>query len=303
MRHRVPRTSSDRALLRPSGVQAEKSARLRKNAKLLVFKALLEYHISMVDGNNTEILGKKIFFMHPSALTQNEIVSELAQQEYEVYVIRDNNKMADILRRYPLSVVFACVDEALQPKDWEVFIKGIMDNGEIGGTVVGVIANTDNDNAKRFYLNTLKVSGGYISLKPDTGKALKRILEILKSVEAKGRRKYIRADTKDDPMASINISLNGKYINGTIWDISVVGLSCVFNEDPELEKNSLFPDIQIKLQSSILKAEGIVFGFRMSDGEKVYVIVFTQKIDPVVRTKIRTYIQKNLQLKMDQEMK
>jgi hypothetical protein len=104
-------------------------------------------------------------------------------------------------------------------------------------------------------------------------------------------------------MATINISLNDGYINGTIWDISVVGLSCVFTGDPELEKNSLFPDIQIKLQSSILKAEGIVFGSRMSGAEKVYVIVFTQKTDPVVRTKIRTYIQKNLQLKMNQEMK
>jgi hypothetical protein len=257
----------------------------------------------MVDGNNTEILGKKIFFLYPSALTQNEIVSELAQQEYEVYVIRNNDKMADILRRYPSSVVFASVDETLQPKDWEVFIRGIMGNSEIGDVAVGVIANTNNDDVKRFYLNTLKVSGGYVPLKPDTGKALGRVLEILKSVEAKGRRKYIRADTRDDSMANINISLNGRYINGTIWDISVVGLSCVFSEDPQLEKNSLFPDIQIKLQSSILKAEGIIFGSRMSGEERVYVMVFTQKIDPMVRTKIRTYIQKNLQLKMDQEMK
>jgi hypothetical protein len=300
MRHRVPKTSSDRALLRPSGVQAEKSTRLKKSTTLLVFKPLLEYHIFMTDGNNTEILGKKVFFIHPSALTQNEIVSELAQQEYEVYVIRDNDKMADVLRRYPSSVVFVSVDEVLQLKEWELFIRKIM---EIGDVVVGVIANTDNDNAKRFYLNTLKVSGGYVPLKPDSGKAIGNILGILKSVDAKGRRKYVRADTRDDPMASINIPFNGRYINGTIWDISVVGLSCVFSEDPELEKNSLFLDIQIKLQSSILKAEGIVFGSRMSGSDKVYVIVFTQKIDPVVRTRIRMYIQKNLQLKMDQEMK
>ncbi|MDR2049007.1 MAG: PilZ domain-containing protein [Treponema sp.] len=257
----------------------------------------------MADGNNAEILGKKVFFIHPSALTQNEIVSELAQQEYEVYVMRDAGKMADILRRYPSSAVFASVDEALPPKDWEAFIRNITENAETKSVAVGVIVNMDNDNAKRFYLNTLKISGGYVPLKPDTGKAIKNILEILKSVEAKGRRKYVRADTRDDPMASINISLNGKYINGTIWDISVVGLSCVFNGNPELEKNSLFPDIQIKLQSSILKVEGLVFGSRMDGADKVYVIVFTKKIDPVVRTKIRTYIQKNLQLKMDQEIK
>jgi hypothetical protein len=257
----------------------------------------------MVDGNNAEILGKKVFFVHPSALTQNEIVSGLTQQEYEVYVTRDTGKTVKILRRYPSSVVFAGVDEALQPKDWEVFIRGITENDETKNVVVGVIVNADNDNVKRFYLNSLKVSGGYVAVKPDTGKAIRNILEILKSVEAKGRRKYVRADTRADSMASINISLNGRYINGTIWDISVVGLSCVFDEDPELEKNSLFPDIQLKLQSSILKAEGIVFGSRTSDAEKVYVIIFTQKIDPEVRAKIRTYIQKNLQVKLEQEMK
>ncbi|MDR2144148.1 MAG: PilZ domain-containing protein [Treponema sp.] len=257
----------------------------------------------MADGNNTEILGKKVFFLHPSALTQNEIISELAQQEYEVYVMRDAGKMADILRRYPSSVIFASVDETLPFKDWEAFIRNITESAETKSVVVGVIVNTDNDNTKRFFLNTLKVSGGYVPLKPNTEKAIRNILEILKSVQAKGRRKYVRADTRDDPMASINISLDGKYINGTIWDISVVGLSCVFNEDPKLEKNSLFPDIQIKLQSSILKAEGLVLGFRMDGADKVYVIVFTKKIDPVVQTKIRTYIQKNLQLKMDREIK
>jgi hypothetical protein len=256
----------------------------------------------MADDNNPGILGKKVFFIHPSALTQNEIVSELSQQEYEVYIMRDGDKMTKILRRYPSSVLFASVDEVLQPKDWEAFIREIQENDKTKNVITGVIVNTDNDDAKRFYLNTLKVSGGYVSLKPDTGKAARIILEILKSAEAKGRRKYVRADTRNDSMANVNISLNGSYINGTILDISVVGLSCVFQTDPELEKNSLFPDIQIKLQSSILKAEGIVFGSRMAGAEKVYVIIFTQKIDPMVRAKIRMYIQKTLQLKMDQEI-
>lgn len=257
----------------------------------------------MADSNNPEVLGKKVFFIHPSALTQNEIVSELAQQEYEVYVIRDAGKMTKVLSRYPSAVVFASIDETLQPKDWEAFIQGIMENDAAKNVVVGVIVNTDNDNTKRLYLNTLKVSGGYVPLKPDTGTAIKNILEILKAADAKGRRKYVRADTRSDSAASINIPVNGRYANGTIWDISVVGLACVFSEDPELEKNSLLSDIQIKLQSSILRVEGLVFGSRMSDEEKVYVIVFTKKIDSMVRTKIRAYIQKNLQSKMDQEMK
>jgi hypothetical protein len=255
----------------------------------------------MNDDNNPGILGKKVFFLYPSALTQNEIVSELAQQEYEVYIIRDKDIMTEILCHYPSSVLFASIDETLQPKDWEAFIREIQENDKTKNVVIGVLVNTDNDDAKRFYLNTLKISGGCVPIKSNTGKAVKNILETLKSAEAKGRRKYVRANIRNDPMATINISHNGSYINGTILDISAVGLSCVFQTDPELEKNSLFPDIQIKLQSSLLKVEGIIFGSRMGDAEKVYVILFTKKIDPAVQTKIRMYIQKTLQLEMDRE--
>jgi hypothetical protein len=83
----------------------------------------------------------------------------------------------------------------------------------------------------------------------------------------------------------------------------VVGLSCTFAEDPELAKNTLVQNIQVKLQSTLLKMEGIVFGSRPDGASKIYVILFTQRIDPDTRSKIRTYIQHNYQTKMDAELK
>jgi len=252
---------------------------------------------------NTEILGKKVFFLHPSAYIQNEIISALVQQEHEVYVLKDESKLMSVLRKHPQSILFACVEEVLEPKQWEALIRSVMGDAATKDVAVGVIVNNDNDALKRFYLNTLKVSCGFTAIKPDAVKAIKSILELLKAVDAKGRRKYIRADTRGDPAATLNLSYNGKYFNGAIRDISVVGISCVFKEEIELEKNSLFPDIQIKLQSAIMKVEGIVFGSRAEGEEKIYVIILTQKIDPAVRTKIRSFIQKKLQAKMDQELK
>jgi hypothetical protein len=82
-----------------------------------------------------------------------------------------------------------------------------------------------------------------------------------------------------------------------------VGISCTIEDNPDITKNTLFKDIQIKLQTAIMKVEGIVFGTRMEGDDKVYVILFTQRIDPDVRTKIRKYIQHNLQSKMDIELK
>jgi hypothetical protein len=134
-------------------------------------------------------------------------------------------------------------------------------------------------------------------------RVVKHLLDILKALEAKGRRKYIRAATENESLTTINLPLNGSFVNGTIKDISVVGLSCIFAEDPELVKNTLFQNIQVKLQSTILKVEGIVFGSRTDGASKIYVILFTQRTDPDTRAKIRTYIQHNYQTKMDAELK
>jgi hypothetical protein len=168
---------------------------------------------------------------------------------------------------------------------------------------LGILSATDNEVLQRKYINSVKVQCGYTIIKSDINKSVKQLLDILKALNAKGRRKYVRATSENEALTTLNLPHNGAYINGVVKDISVVGLSCVFSEDPELEKNSLCPNIQIKLQSMILKAEGIVFGSRMDGLEKIYVILFTQRIDPDVRTKIRKYIQSNLQAKMDGELK
>jgi hypothetical protein len=125
----------------------------------------------------------------------------------------------------------------------------------------------------------------------------------LQNAEAKGRRKFIRAAPGYDSNTTINIPMHGAFVNGEIRDISVVGISCTLEGSPEIAKNVLIKDIQIKLQTSLLKVEGIVFGSRMNDGERIYVILFTQRIDLDVRTRIRKYIQQNLQTKMDGELK
>ena len=248
-------------------------------------------------------LGKKVFFLHPSVLIQNQILSELAQEEFEVYAVKDETKLRNMLKKYPDSIVFASVNEGIKESAWEEWIRGIMGNSETAGVSIGVIASISDEALRRKYTEQLKVPCGYLLLKSDVNAAIKQLVTILNSVNAKGRRKYIRALTENETNTIVNLPMNGTFVAGLIKDISVVGFSCSFKEDPDLTKNSLFNDIQIRLQAQLLKAEGIVFGSRMDGEQKTYVILFTQRIDPNVRTKIRKYIQSNLQSKMDSELK
>lgn len=253
----------------------------------------------MANEGSEDILGRKLFFLYPSALIQNQIAAELVQQEFEVYLVKDHGKLRRILKQFPNSIVFINIYDGMPEKEWEGWILGVMRDPELTGVSIGIICSTDDENLKRKYLLQLKLPCGYTVLKSDLTIAMRALMEILRTADAKGRRKYLRATMENEANTTVNLPLNGIFINGTIIDISVVGISCIFTADPDLQKNTLFQDIQIKLQTNLLKAEGIVYGSRMEGESKIYVILFTKRVDPDVCSRIRKYIQQNLQGKMD----
>jgi hypothetical protein len=259
---------------------------------------------SAAPAESNEFVGRKIFFLYPTVAVQNKIISELVQQEYEVYVAKNKDTLRRVLRNYHGSIVFVDINEQMKEADWEAWITAVKGSPDTKDTYIGVVTPNDDEQIKRKYLLTIKVCG-YTVLKFDLDKAIAHLIEVLQVLNAKGRRKFIRATTSKDSNVTLNLPFNGKFINGQIRDISVVGISCTLDGDPEIPKNTLIKDIQLKLQTSIIKIEGIVFGSR-SEGEGYetnYVLLFTQRIDPDVRTKIRKYIQHNLQSKMDAELK
>jgi hypothetical protein len=261
---------------------------------------LLGYHIPMADDNNsTDITGKKVFLLHPTALVQNEIAAALIQRELEVYIVRDHVKLRRVLKKYPNSIVFVNIDNCLPEKEWDAWIQAVLKDPPTANIAFGIFASDNDGILVHKYVDFIKVKCGYTVIKPDTRKSIIQILENLKAVNAWGCRKYIRVTSDNETLTTINLPYNNDFIKGTIKDISVAGLSCCFPFDPIIEKNSLISNIQIKLQSMLLKAEGIVFGSRMDGLLKIYVIIFTQRTDPEVRVKIRKFIQATLQARMD----
>jgi hypothetical protein len=251
----------------------------------------------MASGNESEMTGKKIFFLYPSSLIQNEIAWELVQQEYEIYHVRNHDGLRRALRRYPDSIVFINIDDGLSEKDWDAWIRMVNADPVMSPVQIGVLSAVNNDGYLEKYR---KLPCGYTVVdRSDTLRAVKQLYNVLLAVDARGRRKYIRATSENEALTTLNIPHNAEYFKGAIKDISVVGLSCAFAVDPDLDKNALCQDMQIKLQSTILKAEAIVFGSRMDGMTKIYVFLFTQRIDPDVRIKIRTYIQATMQTKMN----
>jgi len=231
------------------------------------------------------------------------VVPELVQEEFEVYIAKDETRLRHALKKFSGSIVFASINEGMKENAWEEWLRLVMVDAEITALDIGIIASRADENLRQKYLGQPRIRCGYTVLKADAAAAAGQLAELLTSVNAKGRRKYIRALTDKETNITVNFPMHGTFINGAIKDISVAGFSCSFAEDPDLAKNKLFEDIQIRLQSQILKSEGIVFGARMDANEKIYVILFTRQISPDVQTRIRKYIQSSLQNRMDSVLK
>jgi hypothetical protein len=250
--------------------------------------------------SNSDITGKKVFFVFPTAYVQNQVITELVQHEYEVYVSKDAKRLAHALKKYNDSVVFVNIDEGLHEPEWEKWIHTLM--SALPEIRVGVFSSSPDDKIREKYVDTLKIKCGFFNSKLDMSKTTVRILEVLEALNVKGRRKYLRANTEKETVATINMPVGTGFVNGTVRDVSVVGVSCSFEEEIPIHKNNLIKDIQIRLQTMLLKVEAVVFGSRVDGHEKIFVLLFTQRIDPEVKIKIRKYIQQNLQHKLDHEI-
>jgi hypothetical protein len=243
---------------------------------------------------------RKVFFLNTSPFFQNEIGSELIHQEFEIYYTNEYANLKRVLKKYPESIVFVNLDILLPEKEWEKWIRHTLADSATAATKFGVLEDIYNEQIEKKYTETLKLPCGYtVVSKADPQKTLKQLNSLLVSIEARGRRKYVRAASENDTQMTINIPHDGFFLKGVIKDISSVGISCVFQRDPELEKNALCKDMQIKLQTTILKTEGIVFGSRMDGLQKIYVFLFTQRVDPDARAKIRIFVHQLLQERMN----
>jgi hypothetical protein len=251
---------------------------------------------------NTEIVGKKVFFLCPSVHIQNQIMDELTQQEFEMYAVKDTAHMTRLLKKYDDSIVYVNLDDNTYKSELEKWIESI--RTAVPSAKIGVFSSNTDEEYKNKFIKKFNVTCGFINLKMDMNKAAKKISETLEGMNVKGRRKYLRATTEHEISATVNLPHDGNFVKGTIKDVSVVGMSCVFDRDPPLASKTLYKDIQLRLQSMLLKAEAVVFGYRTDEnGKRTYVLLFTQKISPDVRVKIRKYIHQSLQHKIDSELK
>jgi hypothetical protein len=251
---------------------------------------------------SSRTVGRKVFFLYPPSVVQDELLWEIVRHEYEVYLLKDHRKARALLARYPDSILFINLDAELKEPEWESYVRGIVESDRYSDVRVGILSYNNDEELSRKYLMDIGVSAGFIKLSLGLQESTQIVLRVLEANEARGRRKYVRART-DNPAhpAKFNVRIAEDLKSGIIKDISSVGMACTFEDFVDLAPRTYLRDIQLKLRGGLTTISGVVTGVR-KDGQTVYVVMFDPRSNPDARNRIRRFVHRYLQQQIDREM-
>ena len=261
---------------------------------------MMLYYIKTMESRFNE--GKRVFFVYPHSVFQENLIQNLVNQEYEIYLIKDHTYINTIIEAYPDAILFLNIDKGLTRDEWEKFIRSLLDSVGQPTFRIGIISYEFEKPLAELYLMELSLPGGYIQLKQSLDKATSIISKTLEANEVRGRRKYVRCQMEPERAPDFNVMMDGALVKGKVLDISSAGMAVSVSGGMEFQKNLLLRDIQINLTGRRLRVSGVVIGFRESSGgPKVFVLLFDKSVDSETRGTIRNFVNKRLQEQLDQK--
>jgi len=249
--------------------------------------------------------GKKVFFLYPPSVVKDEMVKELVEDEYEVYLLQNHHLAAKLLKEFKDSVLFINIDYTLKKEEsWEDYIKELMKNEETKDTKIGIVSYESSKDLIEKYLMELSVQCGFIRLSQGFKDSLSIIKRALDANEAKRRRKYVRIKCKDPMKATFNITKDNNSYTGRVVDISSFGMSITFDsaKNAVFENKEYLPNIQLRLNGVLCRAAGYVIG-RVDGIRLANIIVFSKETNQAGKEKIHHFVHHCLQYEIDQKLK
>ena len=235
-------------------------------------------------------VGKKIFLLYPHSVIREEMLDVLIMAGYETYTLFDEKKAVKLLIKFPGSIMFINIDEGLNEKDWELYIKAVQESPKTKDCRLGIMSYNKDPALMKKYLMEHAIPCGYVQLKLGVQESTKIIISALEANEARGRRNSIRADCSDDTHATLNFKADTKFCHGKILDISSTGLAAKIEKMPLYPLKSTISSVQLKLHGGIVMTDMIYIGERPND-RSVQVLLFDPKMPTDTKLVIHHYIK------------
>jgi hypothetical protein len=247
---------------------------------------------------------KKVFFVCPPSIVQDEMMVLLINMEFEIFIINDPQQCRRALRLWPDSVFFFNVDEKLRRDEWETLFVDLQSRNNERTSLFGVLSYEYDKNLAEHYLMELNLPCGYIQINQNLKKSTEIISKTLEANEVRGRRKNIRYVIPQGKYPSMNINLDGEYIHGEIRDISSAAMVITMEKGQNRFKiGQSIEDIQLNLSGKRIKISGDIFGFREQRADDPLIILsFSKNIAINIVSDLRMFIHRSLQKQMEEQL-
>ncbi|HUX13430.1 MAG TPA: PilZ domain-containing protein [Spirochaetia bacterium] len=246
--------------------------------------------------------GRKVFFLYPHSVMQEQLIQIIFHAEYEAYLIRDHVKVVRLLADFPDSILFVNIDERIRELDWKIFVEQLMSSPATASVRVGILSYEEDPALVRHYLMKLMAPCGFIKLKIGLAESARILLSVLEVNEARGKRRHVRAVLSDESRITFNIKVGHLLVSGLIRDISLAGMACQFDEAQDVAQGTRLSDIQLNLRGAIVRISGTVAGSRETPDGPTYVILFEVPEIGEARRRVHTFIYNTLQAQMDRRL-
>lgn len=249
------------------------------------------------EASKVDLFGRKIFFLNPAYSVRNEVITELQNEEYEVYIIESYRDAKNLLRLNENAILFINVDAQLAMNSWYNFIRTFEKEDVLSSIYIGIISERIRPADRELFLTTAQVPAGITMLDTDMKFITESILGVLKEANAKGRRQYVRANLSHDKEASLFWNHGTKMHQLKLLDISSVGMSV--KVPPALAqivgKNFILRDVTLRLGSKQIVIEAVVFAVKEIPDGIMWVLLLLPNTSTKTRGIIRQYVSETIQ--------
>ncbi len=252
----------------------------------------------MPDNPTADALGKKVFILNPPSVFEEELLHEVLKHEYEIYLLHDTGAALRVFAKYPDSVAFINIDSGLREEQWEKYIRKLREDSKYEGLKIGLISYSPSPELTQKYLMDIGVQCGVVRLSLGAQESARIIIRVLEANEAKGRRRYVRAQCEKAQNTGFNLEYGGQKMSGPILDISSVGAAIRLEPGKTLPPKSLVRAVQLRLRSKLVHLDAAVLGSR-SDDPRIHVLLFRGEGAQKERAQIRHFIHKSLQAEIE----
>ena len=176
-----------------------------------------------MESKENPLFGRKIFLISQNILIENYLYSYLRKNEYEVYILHDYRKAKNILSQYPDSMCFVDIDHEMSYSEWYNYMKSFSVTPALSGIYFGILTQSAGGEDKDKFLMNVRLPGGFNYIEKKE-KFLQNFSAILNLNGAKGRRKYLRLDTREEKDVSGYMTFQGKLYTINIKDKSIASI-------------------------------------------------------------------------------